>query len=234
MKNKKIARKTKSFTILTALFFLALNANSVLAAFSSQCKTGQGGGPQHDCTHDNDQQILDTQCIIYYSSSTCSSMASYLNAMSVDCSKINPPNIDCGMITQNNYYGREASKFANYQEQHKEEPKPGPGPNPGPDCAFSGGWNMSNLSCLNIPESPIGKIVINAVRWILFMFGFIGILGFVISGIMYLTSAGDENQTEKAKKAMFYSIIGVIVGILGVVALKFAAGFLSGALMFQL
>jgi len=42
----------------------------------------------------------------------------------------------------------------------------------------------------------------------------------VISGIMYLTAAGDEDQITKAKSAMKWSIVGVIVGLGGFVAIQ--------------
>lgn len=80
----------------------------------------------------------------------------------------------------------------------------------------------------NLPEGTVTDIIINMVEWILYMVGFIGILGFAIAGILYLTAAGDDDRISKAKNAMLYSIIGVIVAIAGVVALRFAANLLTG------
>jgi multisubunit Na+/H+ antiporter MnhB subunit len=53
--------------------------------------------------------------------------------------------------------------------------------------------------------------------WLLGLLGFVAVIGFVISGIMYLVAAGDEKRQENAKRAMYYSIIGVIVGLSGLV-----------------
>ncbi|PIU77745.1 MAG: hypothetical protein COS72_04480 [Candidatus Moranbacteria bacterium CG06_land_8_20_14_3_00_43_56] len=55
--------------------------------------------------------------------------------------------------------------------------------------------------------------------WALGLLGFFAVIGFVISGIMYLVAAGDEEQQKKAKKAMYYSITGVIVGLIGLVVI---------------
>jgi len=55
--------------------------------------------------------------------------------------------------------------------------------------------------------------------WALGLLGFFAVIGFVISGIMYLVAAGDEDQQKKAKKAMYYSITGVIVGLIGLVVI---------------
>jgi hypothetical protein len=73
-----------------------------------------------------------------------------------------------------------------------------------PDCGMLG------LSC-----QPISVIVINFTKWLLGIFGFIAIIAFTISGIQYLVSAGDEKMQERAKRTMYYAIIGVIVGLAG-------------------
>jgi len=72
----------------------------------------------------------------------------------------------------------------------------------------SGGYGMDTY----LPQGTIMGIVSNLTYWILGIASMIAIIGFVISGIMYLTAAGNEKQAESAKNAMKYSIIGVVVG----------------------
>ena len=79
-----------------------------------------------------------------------------------------------------------------------------------------------------LPTGSIFNIVNNIMNWLLLIIGVVGVIGFAIAGILYLTSAGDEERIEKAKQAMLYSIIGVIVALAGVVALKAAAAMLGG------
>jgi hypothetical protein len=69
----------------------------------------------------------------------------------------------------------------------------------------------------NLPSAPIYDIIRNVMMWMLGLLGFFAVIGFVISGIMYLVAAGDEDSQKKAKKAMYYSITGVIVGLIGLV-----------------
>ena len=83
-----------------------------------------------------------------------------------------------------------------------------------------GGWNVGNYMGFGVPAGSITGILLNILLWILYIFGIIGIIGFVISGILYLTAAGDEDRMGSAKKALYYSIIGVIVGLVGVVILQ--------------
>lgn len=91
-----------------------------------------------------------------------------------------------------------------------------------------GQWNVSNYDRTGLPKTPLGKIIGNVALWLLSIFGFIAIIGFVISGIIYLTSAGNENMQEQAKRAMQYSIIGVIVGLAGLVVIVSVNYFLGG------
>lgn len=74
-----------------------------------------------------------------------------------------------------------------------------------------------NAGAQGLPTGSVIGIVAATLSWLLAILGFIAIAGFVISGLMYLTAAGDEGQAEKAKNAMKYSIIGVIVALMGYV-----------------
>ena len=90
-------------------------------------------------------------------------------------------------------------------------------------------WNVGRYSGTQLPSGSLYNIIENILKWLLIIFGFIAIIGFVISGIMYLTSAGDEDQQEKAKNQMFWSITGVIVGLVGLVVLYAVHKMLSGS-----
>jgi len=87
-------------------------------------------------------------------------------------------------------------------------------------AAASGGWSLGNISGFGLPSGSVWGIITNILVWLLGAFGIIGILGFLISGIIYLTAAGDEDRMGYAKRAMQYSIIGVIVGLIGFVIIQ--------------
>lgn len=80
-----------------------------------------------------------------------------------------------------------------------------------------------------LPSGSIVGILTNGMNWLLIIVGILGVIGFVIAGILYLTAAGDEGQMDKGKHAMIYSIIGVIVALLGVVIIKAVQGLLGGS-----
>jgi len=94
----------------------------------------------------------------------------------------------------------------------------------------SGGSGIGGLggSSSGLPSESILGIVQNILYWLLGILSAVALIGFIISGIMYLTAAGDETQAGKAKKAMLYSIIGVIVGLSGFVIYQAAMYMLNG------
>lgn len=72
----------------------------------------------------------------------------------------------------------------------------------------------------NLPSASITDIVRNFMRWILIIVGLLGVIGFAIAGVLYLTAAGDDERIKSAKSAMLYSIIGVVVALLGLVVMN--------------
>ena len=81
-----------------------------------------------------------------------------------------------------------------------------------------------------LPDASVYNIVSGTMDWLLAIFGFIAIIGFVISGIMYLTAAGDDGRIKTAKTAMTWSIVGVIVALVGYVVVTTVDSWLSATL----
>jgi hypothetical protein len=78
-----------------------------------------------------------------------------------------------------------------------------------------------------LPSSGLFDIISNIMYWLLAIVGIIGVIGFAIAGLLYLTAAGEQERIDKAKSALTFSIIGVIVALAGLVALRFASGLLG-------
>ncbi len=89
------------------------------------------------------------------------------------------------------------------------------------------GTGMTNAKSGGTPDATVTSIIQTTMNWLLAILGFLGIIGFVIAGILYLTAAGDEAQIDKAKTAMMYSIIGVIVALIGFVIIQAVSNWLD-------
>jgi hypothetical protein len=79
-----------------------------------------------------------------------------------------------------------------------------------------------------LTSNSIGKILTDIMNWVLGILGVGAIISFVIAGILYLTAAGDESKTEKAKGMMTYAIVAVVVALVGYVVINTVAGLLGG------
>ena len=96
--------------------------------------------------------------------------------------------------------------------------------------SYSTGWNVNNLAVFGLPSGSISNIVTVILYWLLGIFGAIAVIGFVISGIMYIISSGDEDVMKSAKRAMIYSIVGVLVALSGLVIINTISNALNASL----
>ena len=85
------------------------------------------------------------------------------------------------------------------------------------------------------PGLPVGTpegILLGIMNWLLTIIGVIGVIAFVIAGIIYLTAAGDDSKAKTAKQAMTYSIIGMIVALMGYVIIQAVDAMLNETTLF--
>lgn len=79
--------------------------------------------------------------------------------------------------------------------------------------------NVANAGVIS--DAPkISQLLLNVLNFLLSIFGVIAIISIVISGIIYLTAGGNENQVARAKKMFLYSIIGIIFALGGMVIIR--------------
>ncbi|MBU1119551.1 pilin [Patescibacteria group bacterium] len=60
--------------------------------------------------------------------------------------------------------------------------------------------------------------VATIVKWILGLVGIILVAMFVYGGVMYATSAGNDERVETGKKIMIYAIIGTVIIVVAFIA----------------
>lgn len=86
-----------------------------------------------------------------------------------------------------------------------------------------------DLGGFGLSDKPIYDIVANFLKWILSIFGFIAIAAFLISGIQYFLSAGNEEMQQRAKRNFTYSVIGVVAGLSGLIIVTAIQNMLGGS-----
>jgi len=100
----------------------------------------------------------------------------------------------------------------------------------------TGSWSNTSGVCIptgtGLPSpagaNPVTAVVTNLMNWLLGIIGVIAIIAFVISGLQYLTAAGNQNAMEAGKRNMQWSIVGVIVALMGYVIIKAVNTLLGG------
>ena len=61
------------------------------------------------------------------------------------------------------------------------------------------------------------ELILKIINWLLALIGSLAVLMIVVAGVMYITSGGDGDRVDTAKKYLTYSIIGLVVALLGYV-----------------
>ena len=69
------------------------------------------------------------------------------------------------------------------------------------------------------------EIASRVLSFLLTIIGILAIIMLVIGGIMYLTAAGDEDQIDRGKKIVKYSLIGITVALAALVLVRQLAAF---------
>ncbi len=72
------------------------------------------------------------------------------------------------------------------------------------------------------------QISLNVLDFLLALVGILSVLMLVLGGIMYLSSAGNENQIDRGKKIALNSIIGIVISLSAMVLVKRIALFFVG------
>jgi len=86
-----------------------------------------------------------------------------------------------------------------------------------------------------LPGGTLFSVIEGLMKWLLGIFGFLAIISFIITGIMYFmggSMTGEKKDVSGAKKQMQWSIIGVIIGLSGYVIIKAVDAWLKGASIF--
>lgn len=66
----------------------------------------------------------------------------------------------------------------------------------------------------NLPDESPENITVNVIQWALGVLGLIAVIMILFGGVMWMTSAGNEEKVRKAKEILRAAIIGLVVILL--------------------
>lgn len=74
---------------------------------------------------------------------------------------------------------------------------------------------------------PVSSILGNVLNFLLSTIGVLGIIGLVVSGLIYITAGGDTEQMRTAKNAMIASVTGMVIALASLILTGQVASFFS-------
>jgi len=86
------------------------------------------------------------------------------------------------------------------------------------------GWGPVVPGAVVTGAKSLSAIALSALQFLLSIVGVLGIIMLVIGGLTYLTSAGNEEQSESGKKIVTYAIIGIAIALASLIAVTQIVG----------
>ena len=69
-------------------------------------------------------------------------------------------------------------------------------------------------------DTRISNIIHALMMGVLALVAVLAIIAFVVSGILYMTSAGDTDQMDRAKRAALYGVYGLVFALSGLIIIN--------------
>ena len=75
--------------------------------------------------------------------------------------------------------------------------------------------------------APLVFLILFVINYIQLMAGIITVLFLMVGGVLYVTSAGSEEQAEKGRKILINSVIGLVVIIMSYAIVRVVSSIIS-------
>lgn len=86
----------------------------------------------------------------------------------------------------------------------------------------TGTTGSANPNCGD--SSFFGRLVESVLNILSIVLGGIAVIVLVVAGIMYVASGGDPNNTKRAKDAIIYAVIGIVIAVAAQGMVRFVIG----------
>ena len=89
--------------------------------------------------------------------------------------------------------------------------------------------NVGGLPDASSPDD-VRQVIIDILAAVLNFLALIAVVVIIIAGIRLIVSQGEEEQKEKAKKTIFYAVIGLIIVLFARVIVSLITVYLAGSI----
>ena len=88
-------------------------------------------------------------------------------------------------------------------------------------------WTGADPGNTGLSDDDLSTVLTNILNTILGLLAILAVLGFVISGVLYITAGGNTERVGQATSWLKYSIIGIVVALIGYIVVNFISGLLT-------
>ena len=81
--------------------------------------------------------------------------------------------------------------------------------------------SQGTVKCDGSSESSVSKIIEQVVNLLTFIIGTAAVVIIVVAGLMYVVSGGNPQNTARAKDAIIYAVVGLIVTVMARLVVNF-------------
>lgn len=74
-------------------------------------------------------------------------------------------------------------------------------------CGIAAGGGIAGLST----STSVSELILKIITFLLDIALLLAVLAIIIAGLYLITSNGDEGQKDKAKKIIFYALLGIVL-----------------------
>ncbi len=83
-------------------------------------------------------------------------------------------------------------------------------------------FSLTQISPSGIPQASANSVQLGTILQIVFsIVGALGLLMITVSGLRYITAAGDPQKTASAKNGIVYSLVGIAIAVSAMAIVSF-------------
>lgn len=89
---------------------------------------------------------------------------------------------------------------------------------------FSGAGCSGSKLCATKESNSVMSVIEKVIQVLIWAATIVSVIVIIVSGLMYMLAAGDPGKITKAKDALLYSVVGLVVSLLAFAIVYFVTG----------
>ncbi len=91
-------------------------------------------------------------------------------------------------------------------------------------------YSAPHVGIIDPGTTDVPTIINEVISWVLLLVGGVTVLFIVLGGFQYVTSAGNKERAESAKRTLTYAVVGLVIVILAKIIVSLVTNSIKGIL----